>query len=242
MLELITVNIALIACFLWVWFFFLQYNKLSMREALQSFAKTNNGVFQSGSEWLSANHDRVMFLDNNGNTMTLEARVKLYREQRPGRFTRAYSTIHISATVPGFRPKLEIFRENIFGSMSNLLGAQDILIRDPSYDRKFVIRSDDSIWTTQLLYKCDELKTLHLEHPGARIRLTDNKLTLEAEGRYWEPHELDALTRLAKLFIEEIISTPYITRQGGLPGQLSIATTPNDGMLSLADNESERSD
>lgn len=127
-----------------------------------------NGNFIERSYWESAkveimHHNRSIILDN-------------YTEYRTSGgqnfqqdYTRVLSTISNNSNF-----RFEIYQETFLSSITKIVGAQDVVIDNEEFDRRFRIKSNDELKVKSFL-KDDGLKLQILSFKNINLQISDQK-------------------------------------------------------------------
>lgn len=94
--------------------------------------------------------------------------------------------------------QLTSYRESIFSGIGKALGMQDLLVGDPVYDERFVIKSDDEAWARSVLHEL--LRKEHLDAPKLRLHVKDGWIETLQVGFDFDVNSLERRMRLTAAF------------------------------------------
>jgi len=93
--------------------------------------------------------------------------------------------------------EFNIYREDVFGTISKGLGFQDIEVDDPEYDRTFIIKSNDSAELLRNITR--EFRMAHLDLQQANVGAEKGSLEVVQKGLIGDPDEALKMLELAAL-------------------------------------------
>lgn len=94
--------------------------------------------------------------------------------------------------------RLTSYRESVFSGIGKALGMQDMLIGDPVYDERFVIKGDDEAWARSVLHEL--LRKEHLDAPKLRLHVKDGWIETLQVGFDYDVDSLERRMRLTAAF------------------------------------------
>ncbi|MBX3248590.1 MAG: hypothetical protein KF901_15545 [Myxococcales bacterium] len=158
-----------------------------------------------------------------------------------GKTSTTYTRARARFTL-GFGPRFRVSAEGILSAVGKALGAQDLLLDDPAFDPRFVIKGDspDAIrWAWTPLAR---QAALHLGGPN--VTSTGDELTALVLGTLNRPEDLGAMVamvgELASFRIPELAAlasaaeaTLQFPTDGSTPPTIRLATSRGEVMAAL---------
>lgn len=140
----------------------------SNSELLKKFSSEMNGNFIERSYWESAkveimHHNRSIIFDN----------YTEYRTSGGQNFQQDYTRV-LSPISNNSNFRFEIYQETFLSSITKIVGAQDVVIDNEEFDRRFRIKSNDELKVKSFL-KDDGLKLQILSFKNINLQISDQK-------------------------------------------------------------------
>jgi len=147
-------------------------------------------------------------------------KIEKYLGVRALRFQHGESTVTVSA-YPGSKhrkrftmveallnnPKgyfLQVYGEGLASKVGKAFGSQDVQVNNDEFDNKYIIKSNDEFFATQILTPRvqDGLLALRKHHPF--VELDNNKLVMELSSYLKNEEDYDLLIDTSLLIIDRI--------------------------------------
>ena len=140
----------------------------SNSELLRKFSREMNGNFIERSYWESAKveilyHNRPIIFDN----------YTEFRTSGGQNFQQHYTRV-LSPILSNSNFRFEIYPQTLLNSISEIFGAQDVIIDDKEFDRRFIIKSNDELKVKAFL-KDDSLKHQIISFKDINLQISDQK-------------------------------------------------------------------
>lgn len=94
--------------------------------------------------------------------------------------------------------RLTSCRASVFSGIGKALGMQDLLVGDPVYDDRFIIKSDDEAWARRVLN--EPLRKEHLDAPRLMLYVKDGWVETLQVGFDFDVDNLERRMRLTAAF------------------------------------------